>query len=119
MFKTVLSYFKPITREQVELLNLQSSQADRLQQEARTEANASVVAQVIELVSEVIIIDGDDVGDAVPEAFDLMIEDLNPLTTAVQPVLLKRHHNVLRPDNWREIIQHYMIYKNSEWSFFT
>ena len=49
MFKTVLSYFKPITREQEELFNLQSSQAARLQQEARTEANASVVAQVIDL----------------------------------------------------------------------
>jgi len=95
------------------LRNLRSSQETRLQREARFEANASVVAQVIYLVSEVIIIDGDDVGDAVPEAFDLIIEDLNPSTTAVQPLLLKRHRNVLRPDKWTEIIQHYMIYKNS------
>ena len=114
MFKTVLSYFKRLTREEVELQNLQSSQATRLQQEALSEANTTVASQVIDLVNEVIIIDGDDIGDAVPKAFDQIIECLNPSTSTVQPVLLRRNCNVKRPDNWREIIQHYMIHKNSK-----
>ena len=67
MFKTILSYFKPLTREQVELRNLQSSQATRLQQEARSEANATVAEQVITMY-------GDDIGDAVPEAFAQIIQ---------------------------------------------
>ena len=79
MFRTVLSYFKPLTREQVELRSLQSSQATRLEQEARSDANAAIASQVIDLVNEVIIIDGDDIGDAAPEALDLT-------TTTVQPV---------------------------------
>jgi hypothetical protein len=97
----------------VELRSLQSSQATRLEQEARSDANAAIASQVIDLVNEVIIIDGDDIGDAVPEAFDQIIKDLDLTTTTVQPVCKKRHQNVSRPDNWREIIQHYMIHKNS------
>jgi hypothetical protein len=85
MFRTVLSYFKPLTREQVELRNLQSSQATRLQQEARSDANAAIASQVIDLVYEVIFIDSDNIGDAVPEAFDQIIRDFDPTTTTVQP----------------------------------
>jgi len=69
----------------VELRNLQSSQATRLQQEARSDANAAIASQVIDLVYEVIFIDGDDIGDAVLEAFDQIIKDLDPATTTVQP----------------------------------
>ena len=85
MFRTVLSYFKPLTREQIELRDLQSSQATRLQQEARSDANAAIASQVIDLVYEVIFIDSDNIGDAVPEAFDQIIRDFDPTTTTVQP----------------------------------
>jgi len=71
MLKTVLSYFKPLTREQLELRRLQTTQEARLQLEARSNANASVAAEVIDLVG---VIDDDDVGDAVPVAFEQIIE---------------------------------------------
>jgi len=129
VFKTVKSYFKPLTREQFELRTLQSTQEARLQLEARSIANASVVAEVIDLVGDRIIIDGDDVGDVVPAAFEQILEDLDgevvpvvfaqiidditPWTSTIIHAPVKRHRNVSRPDNWREIIQHYMVYKNS------
>jgi len=75
MLKTVLSYFKRLTREELELRTLQSTQEARLQVEARSNANASVVAEVIDLVGDAIIIDGDDVGDVVPSVFEQIIED--------------------------------------------
>ena len=56
MFKSIQSYFKPLTREELELRDLHSSPTTRLSQEDRSEANAYVSAQV----NEVIIIDGDD-----------------------------------------------------------
>jgi len=77
MLKTVKSYFKPLTREQFELRTLQSTQEARLQLEARSTANASVIAEVINLVGDTIIIDGDDVGDVVPVAFEQILEDLD------------------------------------------
>ena len=77
MLKTIKSYFKPLTREQFELRTLQSTQEARLQLEARSTANASVVAEVIDLVGDIIIIDGDDVGDVVPAAFEQILEDLD------------------------------------------
>ena len=129
MLKTVKSYFKPLTREQFELRTLQSTQEARLQLEARSSANKSVVAEVIDLVGDAIIIDGDDVGDVVPAAFEQIIidldgevvpvafeqiiEDIIPRTSTIIHAPVKRHRNVSRPDNWREIIQHYMVYKNS------
>ena len=69
----------------MELRSLQSSQATRLEQEARSDANAAIASQVIDLVNEVIFIDGDDIGDAIPETFDQIIKDLDPTTTTVQP----------------------------------
>ena len=128
MLKTVKSYFKPLTREQFELRTLQSTQEARLQLEARSTANASVVAEVIDLVGDTIIIDGDDVGDVIPAAYEQILEDLDgevvpvafaqnidditPWTLTIIHAPVKRHRNVSRPDNWREIIQHYMVYKN-------
>ena len=64
----------------MELRSLQSSQATRLEQEARSDANAAIASQVTDLVNEV---DGDGIGDAVPEAFDQIIKDLDPTTTTV------------------------------------
>jgi len=113
MLKTVKSYFKPLTREQFELRTLQSTQEARLQLEARSTANASVIAEVINLVGDTIIIDGDDVGDVVPAAFAQIIDDITPRTSTIIHAPVKRHRNVSRPDNWRGIIQHYMVYKNS------
>ena len=113
MLKTILSFFKPLSREQLEVRSLQSAQESRLLLEARSEATAAVAAEVIDLVTESITVDDDDVGTAVRLAFAQIDEDLLPTTTTVQLVRKRRHQNVLKPDNWREITQHYIIHKNA------
>jgi len=96
MLKTILSFFKPLSREQLEVRSLQSAQESRLLLEARSEATAAVAAEVIDLVTESITVDDDDVGTAVRLAFAQIDEDLLPTTTTVQLVRKRRHQNVLR-----------------------
>ena len=54
-----------------------------------------------------------DIGDAVITAFVQITNDLLPITTNHQQVnVTKRHHRTKKPDNWEEIVQNYMYFKN-------
>lgn len=105
MLKTVLS------KEQLEV-------ESRLLLEARSIANGSISAEVIDLVNDIIIIDNDnvdetDIRDNIQTGFEKIIEDIHLSTSTVLRVTAKRYPDALKHDKWREITQKYMMYKNS------
>ena len=96
MLNTILSYFKPLTREQLELRRLQTTQEARLQLESRSNANASVVAEVIGLVGDTITIDGDIVG-AMERQFTEMHISSTYLGTAAFEQIIEDHDREVVP----------------------
>lgn len=115
---SIKSYFKVLTEDDIEQHELKAKQVVRKVQRL-TEQVASKVIDLVEtnINSPIIIIDDaadkdtETIGDVVRRAFDDVTEDFVPVTTTSQSVTLKRHKNIQRPTNWREIVQHYGIYK--------
>ncbi len=74
-----------------------------------------VASQVIDLVetniNAPIVIDDNEIGDIVRNSFNEVIADFLPVTTSTQSSCVKRHANIQRPENWRDIVQHYGVYK--------
>jgi hypothetical protein len=104
MLNAVLSYFKPLTREQLELRRLQTTQEARLKLESRSNANASVVAEVIGLVGDTIIIDGDDVGAMERQLTEMHISSTY-LGTAPFEQNLEDHDEDVVPSVFEQIIK--------------
>jgi len=54
-----------------------------------------------------------NVGDAVIDSFREILTQIEPVTTSTQRTATKRHPNIKKPDNWRDIYRHYQIYKDA------
>ena len=80
----------------------------------RKESHLHVSNEIVDLVTFDGVINVDnDIGDAVITAFDQITNDLLPITTNHQQVnVAKPHHRTKKPDNWEEIVQNYMYFKN-------
>ena len=115
------SYFKPLTREQKEHVELTRQQDARARQEVKNKAVevANSVIEIVNLIQE----DKDveekidlPVGDVVRKAFDhMMANDLEPVVVSTSSTQMQKgtkRPKYQRPDNWKDIIDHYHTWGN-------
>jgi hypothetical protein len=109
MIKAISTYFPAITREEKERKELKDKQDSR----ALTEMHTKVASEITIAVNDVIIIDDYDVGDAVIDSVRDVLAQLEPTTTSIERTAAKRHPNIKRPCNWRDIYRDYQIYRDA------
>jgi hypothetical protein len=80
MIKAISTYFPVMTREDKERKELKNKQDAR----AITEMHTQTASEIAIAVNDVIIIDDNDVGDAVINVFRDVLTRLEPDTTSIQ-----------------------------------